>query len=250
MALSKIVAAGLVSMAIGSGAASAAELVVLSTTAAKESLFEIIPAFERASGHKVNFTFTNGPVMADRIRAGLTGDLFIGPDEYAEPLVKEGKLVTGSRVDFAYSGASVAVRSGAPKPDISTPEKFKIALLAVKTVSYSGGASGLEFVRGLERLGIANEVKAKRVELQQGETVGALVARGAAEIGIQQLSELLIVPGIEILGPLPGDLQRKIPYGAYALPGSTQKDAAKAFVDFLRSETAAAILKKKGMEPI
>jgi molybdate transport system substrate-binding protein len=249
--LSKIAAAaGVLSMVIGATAVPAAEIVVLSSNTAQEALTEIIPLFERASGHKVNITFARGPRMVERIRAGATGDLFIGPDEYNEPLLKEGKLVAGSGVDFAHSLTGVAVRAGAPRPDIGTPEKFRSVLLAAKTVSFSGGASGAQVVNVLERLGISDAIKAKRVAPQGDESVGAVVARGAAEIGIHQIGQLLPVAGIDIVGPLPGDLQKVIVYAASVLPGSTQREAAREFVTFLRSPPAAAIIKKKGMDPV
>jgi molybdate transport system substrate-binding protein len=218
MAFSRIAAAvGVVSMLVGATTVHAAEIVIVSTIAVKEPLIEIVPLFERASGHKVNITFGSGPIVFERVREGTTGDLFIGPDEFSDPLLKEGKLVAATRVDFALSGASVAVRAGAHKPDVSTAEKLKAALLAAKTVSYSSGASGLFFVRVLERLGIAEEIKAKLV-VPKAEPVGAVVARGEAEIGIHQLSELLPVSGIDIVGPLPAELQRKIVYSAFAFP--------------------------------
>jgi len=250
--LSKIAAAavGVLSMVIGASAAPAAEITVLSTTAAQEALTEIIPLFERTSGHKVSITFASGPRMVERIRAGATGDLFIGPDEYNEPLLKEGKLVARSGVEFAHSLTGVAVRAGAPRPDISTPEKFRNALLAAKSVCFSGGASGMHIVNVFERLGIGDAIEAKRVVPQGDEPIAAVVARGAAEIGIHQISQLLPVAGIDIVGPLPGDLQKVIAYAASVLPGSTQREAGRTFVSFLRSPAAAAIIKKKGMQPV
>ena len=251
MALSRVlVAAGVLSMALGAGTAQSAEIAVLGTTAAKEALIEIVPLFERASGHKINITFASGPRMVERIRTGATGDLFIGPDEYNEPLLKEGKLVAGSGVDFAHSLTGVAVRAGAPRPDISTPEKFKSALVAAKTVSFSEGASGIHVVNVLQRLGLSDAIKAKYVAPKGDEPVAAVVARGDAEIGIHQISQLLPVPGIDIVGPFPGDLQKIIAYAATALTGSTQREVGQEFVKFLRSPEAAAIIKKKGMEPV
>ncbi len=250
MALSKVAAAGLLTMVLGAPAAQAAEIVVLSTTAAKEALHDIIPLFERTSGHKINITYGNGPTVVERIKAGATGDLFVGPDEFTDVLIKDGKLVAGSRVDFAHSLTGVAVRAGAPRPDIGTPDTFKSALLAAKTVSYSAGSSGLYILNVFERLGISEQIKAKRVAPQPGELVGAVVARGAAEIGIHQFSEFLPVSGIDVIGPLPGDLQKTIVYGAAVFPMSTQREAGSAFVGFLRSPTAAAIVKKKGMDPV
>jgi len=250
MAFARIAAAaGMMSMLIGTTTVRAAEIVVVSTVAIKESLIEIVPLFERASGHKVSISFGNGPTVFEQVRAGATGDLFLGPDEFSDPLLKEGKLVAATRVDFANSGASVAVHAGAHRPDISTAERFKAALLAAKTVSYSGGASGRFFVRVLERLGIAEEIRAKLVAPKQGEPVGAVVARGEAEIGVHQLSELLPISGIDIVGPLPAELQRKIVYSAFAFPASTQHEAAHMFVTFLRTGVAGAIIRRKGMEP-
>jgi molybdate transport system substrate-binding protein len=250
MAFSRIAAiVGVLSMLIGTTTVRAAEIVVVSTIAIKESMVEIVPMFERASGHKVNITFSSGPIVFEQVRTGATGDLFLGPDEFTDPLLKEGKLVAATRVDFAHSGASVAVQAGAPKPDISTAEKFKAALLAAKTVSYSRGASGLFVARALERLGIAEEIKAKLVSPRQGELVGAVVARREAEIGIHQLSELLPISGIDIVGPLPVELQRRIVYSAFAFPASTQQEAVRSFVSFLRTGVAGAIIRRKGMEP-
>ena len=236
-------------MSVAAGVARSAEIVVFCTTSTKEALIELVPEFERASGHKVNVTYGGGSGIAERIRGGTQGDLFIGPEEFSGPLLDEGKLLAGSRTAFAHSTSGVAVRSGATRPDISTPEKLKSALLAAGSVSYSGGASGMHFVKVLERLGIAEAVAAKRVAPKAGELVGAVVARGAADIGVQQISELLPVSGIEIVGPLPGELQKTIVYGATAFPQSTQRDAAQAFVKFLRSKAAHEVLRRKGLDP-
>ena len=138
------------------------------------------------------------------------------------------------------------MRAGGLKPDISTPEKLKSALLAAGAVSYSKGASGIHFVKALEKLGIADAVVAKLVPPAPAELVGAVVARGAADIGAQQFSELLPVSGIDILGPLPPELQQTIVYGATAFPQSKEREAAQDFVKFLRSEPARKVLRKKG----
>lgn len=228
----------------------AAEISVISTTSPKGALIEIVPLFERASGHKVNIIYGAGSEMGGKIRSGALGDLLIAPGEFVGPLIKEGRVLAGSVVNFARSKSSVAVRAGAPKPDISSPEQFKDALVAARTVSFSRGASGLLFMKVIARLGITERIKEKAVMPQRGELVGTVVARGDAEIGIQQLSELVVVPGIDIVGPLPGELQEQIVYGASMLPSIKQPEAAKEFVKFLRSESAAPIFKKKGMEPI
>ena len=224
-------------------------IVVLSTIAFKEALIELVPLFERNSIHKVKVEFAGGPITADKVRQGAPGDLFIGPSEFSDPLLAEGKLVAGSRMMFARSGSAVAVRAGAPHPPIATAQQFKDSLLAAKTVSYSRGASGIQFVRVLEQLGIADAVKAKLVAPQPGELVGAVLARGDAEIGVQQLSELLHVKGIDILGPLPPGVQAEIVYAASVLPHSKEREAAQEFVRFLRSGAVADTIRAKGMEP-
>lgn len=230
-------------------AAQGAELVVLSTISAKEALIELTPEFEHASGHKVNITYAGGSGLADQIRKGRRADLFIGPEEFSDPLLKEGKLQAGTRTAFARSTTGLAVRAGAAKPDIGSPEKLKNVLLAARSVSYSTGASGMHFVKVMERLGIADAVAAKKVAPKPGELVGAVVARGDAEIGVQQVSELLPVTGIQILDPLPAELQQTIVYGATGFPGSSQREAAQAFVNFLRSEPSKAVLRKMGLDP-
>lgn len=227
-----------------------AEIAVISTTSPKEALIEIVPLFERASGHKVNITYGAGSEMGGQIRSGATGDLLIAPGELVGPLIKEGRVLARSVVNFARSGSSVAVRAGAPKPEISSPEQFRDALIAARTVSFSRGVSGLLFLKMIARLGIADRIKEKAVMPQPGELVGAVVARGDAEMGIQQLSELIFVPDIDIVGPLPRELQEEIVYGASMLLGIKQPEAAKEFVKFLRAEIAASIIRKNGMEPI
>ena len=232
------------------GTAQGAELVVLSTISAKEALIEIVPMFEQASGHRVDITYAGGPSLANRIREGERGDLFIGPEEFSGPLIEAGRLLADTRIAFAGSTTALAVRAGAPRPDISSPERLKNALLAAGSVSYSAGASGIHFVKMLERLGIAEAIAAKRVAARPGELIGAVVARGDADIGVQQVSELMPVAGIEMLGPLPAELRQTIVYGATAFPESTQREAAQAFVSFLRSEEARAVLRRRGLEPV
>lgn len=224
-------------------------LVVLSTISCKEALIELVPEYEHESGRKLDVTYAGGPGLTEEIRGGKTADLFIGPGEFSNPLIAEGKLAGASRTAFARSSTGLCVRAGGPKPDISTPEKLKSALLAARAVSYSKGASGIHFVKALEKLGIADAVAAKLVPPAPGELVGAVVARGAADIGAQQFSELLPVSGIDILGPLPPELQQTIVYGATAFPQSQEREAAQDFVKFLCSEPARKVLRKKGLEP-
>ncbi len=226
-----------------------ADLIVLSTISAKEALIALVPEFERSSGYRVEITYTGAPVLIRQIRDGKRGDLFIGPEEYAGPLFDEGILLAGSRVPFARSTTALAVRAGAPQPDIGSPGQLKAALLAARTVSFSEGASGMMFVSVLNQLGIADAVRAKFVAPRPGEMIGAVVARGGAEIGIQQISALLPVQGIVIVGPLPDALQKPIIYGTHVFAGIKQHEAAPAFVRFLRSAAAVATLRRSGLEP-
>ncbi|MSQ20662.1 MAG: ABC transporter substrate-binding protein [Betaproteobacteria bacterium] len=224
-------------------------LVVYSTISAKEALIDLVPRFEQQSQSKINITYTPAPTLIKQIRAGTRGDVFIGPEEYAGPLFEEGILLTGSRVPFARSATGLAVRAGTLPPDISTPAKLKSALLAARGVSFSEGASGMMFVKVLSEFGIADAIRAKFVAPQPGEMIGSVVARGAADIGIQQISALLPVAGITIVGRLPDELQEPIIYGTHLFAQSAQQDLAQPFVNFLRSATAIAVLTKSGFEP-
>jgi molybdate transport system substrate-binding protein len=143
----------------------------------------------------------------------------------------------------------VAVRAGAPKPDIATPEALKRALLAAKTVGYSQGPSGVHFMTVLEKLGIVGEVKAKGVVPPLGQRVGTLIAKGEAEIGVQQITELLLIPGIDYVGPLPKELQADIVYATATPTSAREKAAAAELVRFLGSEPARPIIRKLGLEP-
>jgi molybdate transport system substrate-binding protein len=248
--LKTFIAAGVIGMSLASTAAKSAELVIYSTISAKEALIELVPEFEHASGHKVNITYGGGSELSKRISGGLQGDIFVGPEEFSGPLLKEGKLRDGSRVAFARSTTGLAVRTGAPKPDISTPEKLKNVLLAARAVSYSAGASGMHFVKVIQQLGIEAAIVAKRVTPKPGELVGAVVARGDADIAVQQISELLPVPGIQILDPLPAALQQTIVYGTNVFAQSAQGEAATAFTKFLRSAPSQTVLRKMGLDPI
>jgi molybdate transport system substrate-binding protein len=234
--------------ALFAGAAAAAEITVLSTPGPMPDVMgTLVPMFERASGHKVHISFKSGPDIAAQLKAGTPADLVIGGDEIFDDLIKDG-LVGKDLAPLMISKVGVAVKAGAPKPDVSTPDKFKAALLAAKTVGYSRGASGQHFLTVIQRLGIADAVKAKAV-IAQGEPVGAVIAKGQAEIGVQQVAELLPVPGIDFLGPLPGDLQKKIPYAAAITTKAKDAATAKALIAFLHSEAALDVLKKKGMDP-
>lgn len=236
------------SLACGALVAQAAEISVISTVAFKDAYLEMLPAFERASGHKVLTQWVPTVEVLRRIKAGETVDLVLMAANGIEELAKAGKIEAGSATPFVKSGVGMAVRAGAPRPDVGSSEAFKRSLLAAKSVGYSTGPSGNYLVGLFERLGIAAEVKAK-TKLIQGEPVGDVVARGEAEIGFQQIPEILPVKGIQYLGPLPADIQYTTVFSAGIHTAAKQADAARAWVKFLQTPEAAALYKKHGMEP-
>jgi len=193
------------------------------------------------------------PTAVKRVQGGETFDLVIIPQPGIGNLVKDGKANGASATVIARSGAGVAVRKGAPRPDISSPEALKRALLGAKSITYSnpahGGPIGIHVAKVLERLGIADEMKPKTVFLPKAGAVGALVANGEAEIALGQIQELVAVAGIEVVGPLPGDLQQTTVFAAATMTGAKEAEAAKTLVNFLRSPEAAAVIKAKGMDP-
>ena len=183
------------------------EISVLATSAYKGVMLELVPRFEGANTHKVVSRFSSSPDILKRVQAGEGADVVILASGSMDELIKSGKIAPGSRVDLAKSGIGVAVRAGAPRPDISSGDAVKRAVLAARSVGYSGGASGAYMVGLFQRMGIAEEVKAKSRQAPPGVAVGELIVRGEVELGFHQVSELLPVAGIDILGPLPPELQ-------------------------------------------
>jgi len=191
-------------------------------------------------------------VIRKRIEAGEEADVVIVANvlgrSLAEELTKQGKIA-GAPVVFAKSGVGVAVRAGAPEPDISSADALKTSLLQAKTITYSAGASGVYIASMLQKLGIYDQVKAKAVAVKPSEPVGEVVARGDAEIGFHQVSELLPVKGIRYLGPLPADIQNITMYSGGIHSGTKAEAAAKALVAFLSTPSAMQSLGKHGLEP-
>jgi molybdate transport system substrate-binding protein len=234
--------------------AEAAELKVLSAIGMQSVLEDLGPKFERATGHKLAISFATAGAAVKRAQGGEAADVVIATRQGIDGLVKNGKAVADNVTALASAGISVAIRKGAPKPDISSPDALKRTLLAAKSVSYvdpaSGGASGIHFAKVLVRLGIANEMKSKTVfpNPKTPAEVGILVANGEAEIGVHIIVELISVAGIDIVGPLPGDLQNTIVFAAAVMASAKDVAAAKALVSFLRTPEAVAVVKAKGME--
>ena len=217
-------------------AAEPAVIKVLSVNAIQEVMEDLGPKFERASGHKLAITFATLGGVVELVEGGETADVIIIPRQGIDSLVKDGKASAGNVTVIARSGIGVAVRKGAPKPDVSSPEALKRTLLAAKSITYSnpanGGASGIHFAKVLERLGIVNEMEPKTVLAKPGDETAVLVANGQAEIGVHQFQVLRSVAGIEIVGPLPGDLQDTIVFAAAITGGTKSAEASKALVDF------------------
>ena len=235
--------------------AEAAELKVLSAIGMQSVLEDLGPKFERATGHKLSISFATAGAAVKRAQGGEAADVVIATRQGIDGLVKNGKATADNVTALASAGISVAIRKGAPKPDISSPDALKRTLLAAKSISYvdptSGGASGIHFAKVLDRLGVANEMKSKTVfpNPKTPAEVGVLVANGEAEIGVHIIVELISVAGIDIVGPLPGDLQNTIVLAAAVMASAKNAEAAKALVNFLRTPEAVAVTKAKGMEP-
>ncbi len=235
--------------------AEAAELKVLSAIGMQSVLEDLGPKFERATGHKLSFSFATAGAAVKRAQGGEAADVVIATRQGIDGLMKNGKAAADNVTALARAGISVAIRKGASKPDIASPDALKRTLLAAKSISYvnpaSGGASGIHFAKVLDRLGIANEMKSKTVfpNPKTPAEVGALVANGEAELGVHIIVELISVAGIDIVGPLPGDLQNTIVFAAAVMASAKDAEAAKALVNFLRTPEAVAVTKAKGMEP-
>ncbi len=232
-----------------SSMANAAEIKVVSTQATQEAYLELVAQFEKTSGHKVTTVFTGTLNVQKRLADGEPYDAIIMAGPAIDDQIRLGRAVAGSRVDFASSGTGLAVRKGARKPDISSADALKKTLLAAKSIGYSTGPSGLYMLSVFEKLGIAGEVKSKLKQTPSGVFVGTLIATGETEIGFQQISELAHFPGIDYVGPLPGDLQRITMFSAAIHAAAKEADAARALVKFITAPAAASVIKKHGLDP-
>ena len=227
---------------------------VMTSGAFTAAFLDLIPQFERSTQNKVVVAATSmgtGPnAIPSRLERGEPVDVVIMADAALVNLIKDGKVLAESRVALAHSGIGMAVRAGAPRPDISSVDALKRTLLQAKSIAYSTSVSGQYLSTELfQRLGIADQIvrKSRRIE---GERVGAAVARGEAEIGFQQISELLPVPGIDFVGPLPPELQKVTVFSAGVAVHSRISKLAYELVRFLASPEAAHAITKSGMEPM
>jgi molybdate transport system substrate-binding protein len=222
---------------------------ILCTNGLKSVMLDIEPALQGKSAARPALVWGSTVGLAKEIADGSDGDLVILTAEAIDDLIRRGKASAGSRVDLARSGIGLAVRAGAPKPDIGSPEALRRALLAARSVAHSKtGQSGIYFPTVLERLGIAAQMQPKMVVPESGIPIGELVASGEAEIGIQQLSELLLVPGIAIVGPLPEPLQKITTFSAGVLASAKDPSAAQSVARFIAT-ASSPLLHAKGLEP-
>jgi molybdate transport system substrate-binding protein len=230
--------------------ASQSEIKVLSSIATREAYNELVPQFEHASGQKVTTTWAGTVDIMKRMAAGggEVHDLLIISSGELDDLIKQGKIAAGSRIDIAKSGIGVAVRAGAPKPDIGSADALKRTLLGAKTVGYTSGPSGVYMAGLTERMGIAGEIKPKHRGMPSGGTIGTIVASGDCEIGFQQISELVHIKGINYVGPLPPDVQRVTIFATGIPTGAPNPNGAKALVKFLTTPASAAVIRKHGLE--
>ena len=232
---------------VAGAAANAGEItVVASGGPLPDVMGTLVPMFETATGNKVKISFKGEAAITADLKQGAV-DLVITNTETVDELATGGDVAGNGKTLLMISKVGIAVKAGAARPDVGTPDKLKSALLAAKTVGYSQGASGQHFLTVMDKLGIAEAIKPKAVVVQ-GRPVGAAIAAGEAEIGLQQVAELRPVAGVDVIGELPPELQKQIPYSAGVAAKAKDAATARALVGFLRSEAAAEVLKRKGMD--
>ena len=229
------------------------DLRIFSTIAVQSALEALAPQFEAESGFCLRVTWNTPPALVKRLQGGETADVLLLNRAGIDTMIREGRILSGSEVTLASSATAIAIKAGAARPDISTPEALKQTLLTARAISYTdpaaGGASGIYFAKLLDHLGIAGEINAKTKFPPPAGLSGDLLLTGEADLAIQQKPELLQVPGIEILGTLPGDLHMVTVFVAGIEASSPRAAPARALIDFLRSRPATEVFRAKGLEP-
>lgn len=226
-----------------------ANLKVLTSNGQRTVMAELLPQFEKATGHRVEASYDPGQIMMRRIASGESADVILLGGSALDELAQQGKVVPGSKRGFSRCGIGVAVSAGLAKPDIATVEAFKRAILAAPAVAYTTeGASGIHFSQLIEQLGIAREVRAKELR-QPGGLVGELIAGGTPGLAIQQIPELMAVSGIVYVGPLPAQLQKTTETSVAIFANSAHPEAARALLGFLCAPEAKEVVRKMGHEP-
>lgn len=238
-----ILATALVSPALAAG------ITVVGSPGFREAYTELLPGFEKITGNQVTTNWGGVTEVAGRVANGETADIVILPIAQIDDLIARGRLVKASRVIVAKSGVGVAVRKGGPKIDIGSGDALHRALLAAKSIAYSTGPSGAHMADLIRKWGIADQLKGRIIVSPADTPVGVVVARGGAEIGFQQVSELIHVKGIDYLGPLPADIQETTVFAAAIHKDARSPDAARALIKFLSAPEAAPVIRKAGMDP-
>ena len=228
--------------------ASAAEITVLAGMGVISGVNDLAPAYEKLTGHKVIVRFEQAAAMNEKISSGAPADVAAMQPEQIDNFIRQGKIVAGTRTNFAQAGVGVAVKTGAPRPDISTVDAFKNAMLNAKSIGYSQNGSGLIAAAVMEKLGIADQLKA-RTQFINGLPVAAAVAKGDVEVGLQQINVIIPVEGADYIGPLPKELQQTVQFSAAILTASKEKGLAKAFLNYIVSADAGPLLRRSAMEP-
>ena len=244
----RIVVAAAVSL-FACGIASAAEIRVLASGATKEIIADIVPGFEKQSGHTVKVDFAGTATIKKQLAAGDGHDLVIVGGPVVDTFIKQGKLAAAGRVELMKSGVGVAVGPGHAKPDIGSSDALKKTLLAAKSIGYSTGPSGDYVLVLVGKLGIADQVKPKMKQVAPGVRIGTLLESGEAEIGFQQISELIHEKGIVYVGPLPADVQNITAFAGAIGAAAKEPEAARALLKALKSPEAVKAIKAHGMEP-
>lgn len=222
---------------------------IISSMATRQLLAEGSTAFTQAQGTPVALEAVGGVDAAKRVQAGEAFDVVVLASGAIDELLRSGRAVAGSRTDLVRSGVSVAVRAGAPHPDIGSEEALKAALLAAPTIGYSTGPSGTHLLRTFERWGVAETLRARTVQAPPGVPVGTMVADGRVALGFQQLSELMNLPGIDVVGPLPPEVQILTVFSGAVCATAAQPAAARAWLDFMASPAMAEAKRRHGMDP-
>jgi molybdate transport system substrate-binding protein len=223
-------------------------LKLLSSMATRELLVALAEQYQRESGRAVATEAAGGVDVAKRIEAGEAADIVVLSKSAIDKLIAAGKLASGSRIDLVKSGISIAVRAGAPRPDVGSEAAVRAAILAARSLSYSTGPSGVYLEQLFARWGVLESIRSRIVVPPPGTPVGSLVASGKAELGFQQLSELMSLPGIEVVGPLPPEIQSLTTFSGALSPRASDVEAARALLAFMASPSTAALKQRHGMD--
>jgi molybdate transport system substrate-binding protein len=228
----------------------AAEIKIFTTRAVATVLDKVGPEFERTTGHRLNITIDIAVRMAERVQAGEPFDILVAAPGQIDELIKSGKIIPNTRANLVRSGIGVEVRAGAAKPDISSVEAFKRTLLNAKSIAYlKEGQSGIYVARMIERLGIAEAINSK-VTRPETDIVSELVAKGDIELGMVVITQIMTTQGVELVGPLPPEIQTYITFRAGVSAASREPDAARELIRFLKGPVALPVIEAQGMEPV